>query len=288
MLQWQDGKQVAVWPKEVAKGQVEVPELHQGHVELNSTSIMLPGLPREHFHICIFPGSRGSGAAAAIINACIPNPDRRLCHQRAVCARRYRLHPDLRRFRRPQSLARRHHGAGGGRGMGGRQRAAYEHLCRRAGRRRGGAGRGVCHLFCGGAADPEIEADSQRGKGNLRPHRHLAVGDHDPGTDRLFLHQQRQDRAADRRRRGRHLRRPHAAQRNLHRGGLLPGDRPALAAGQPHPHRQGGAGGLDEPARRHAARAGTDQHLCRGMGDLRHPGRHRRRAARHVPRRQLL
>ena len=30
---------------------------------------------------------------------------------------------------------------------------------------------------------------------------------------------------------------------------------PALAAGEPHPHRQGGAGGFDEPARRHAARA---------------------------------
>ena len=25
--------------------------------------------------------------------------------------------------------------------------------------------------------------------------------------------------------------------------------------GEPHPHRQGGAGGIDEPARRHAARA---------------------------------
>ncbi len=42
------------------------------------------------------------------------------------------------------------------------------------------------------------------------------------------------------------------------------------------------------PRRRHAARAGIDQHLCRGLGHLRHPRRHRRRAARHVPRRQLL
>ncbi len=44
-------------------------------------------------------------------------------------------------------------------------------------------------------------------------------------------------------------------ERNLHRRGLLPRDRPALAAGEPHPHRQGGAGGVDESARRHAARA---------------------------------
>ena len=32
-------------------------------------------------------------------------------------------------------------------------------------------------------------ANSQRGKGNLCPHRHPAVGDHDPGIDRVFLHQ---------------------------------------------------------------------------------------------------
>ena len=167
----------------------------------------------------------------------------------------HRLHPHLRRLRRAQSVARRHHGAGGGGGMGGRKRAACRYLYRRADRGRGGAGRGLCHLFRGGAADPEIDANSQRGKGNLRPHRHLAVGDHDPGTDRVFLHQQCQDGASDRRGRGRHPRRAHAAQRNLHRGRLLPGDRPALAAGEPHPHRQGGAGGLDESARRHPARA---------------------------------
>src|SRR6202035_3947024 len=69
---------------------------------------------------------------------------------------------------------------------------------------------------------------------------------------------------------------------------LLPRDRPALAAREPHPYRQGGAGGLDESARRHIARTRASQHLCRGLGDLRHPGRHRRRAARNVPRGLLL
>ena len=35
----------------------------------------------------------------------------------------------------------------------------------------------------------------------------------------------------------------------------------ALAAGQPDPHRQGGAGGVDEPARRHAARASSSRSI---------------------------
>ena len=62
----------------------------------------------------------------------------------------------------------------------------------------------------------------------------------------------------------------------------------AVAAGQPDAHRQGGARGVDEPARRDAARVRAVAHLCRRLGDLRRARRHRRRAARHVPRRQLL
>ena len=54
MLQWQDGKQVSVWPKEVAKGTVEVPKLHQGHIELNSSMIMLPGSPGSIFTFAVF------------------------------------------------------------------------------------------------------------------------------------------------------------------------------------------------------------------------------------------
>jgi Branched-chain amino acid transport system / permease component len=49
-------------------------------------------------------------------------------------------------------------------------------------------------------------------------------------------------------------RRPHAAQRNLHRGGLLSCDCAALAAGESHSHRKGGAGGFNESARRDPAR----------------------------------
>ena len=160
----------------------------------------------------------GSGAAAAdIIDARFSDPDRRFRRQRAVRARRHRIHPHLRRFRRAQPVAWRHHGAGGGGGLGRRERAASQHLCRRADRRGGGAGRGVRDLFRGGAADPEIDAHPERGEGNLRAHRHAAVGDHDPGADRLLLHQQRQDRAADRRGRGGYPRRSHAEKRDLHR-----------------------------------------------------------------------
>ena len=58
MLQWQDGKQVAVWPKEVAKGTVEVPKLHQGHLELILRRSVLPGSPGSIFAICGFHGVR--------------------------------------------------------------------------------------------------------------------------------------------------------------------------------------------------------------------------------------
>ena len=34
MLQWQDGKQVNVWPKEVAKGKIKFPSFIKRHVEL--------------------------------------------------------------------------------------------------------------------------------------------------------------------------------------------------------------------------------------------------------------
>jgi ABC-type branched-subunit amino acid transport system permease subunit len=53
----------------------------------------------------------------------------------------------------------------------------------------------------GGATDSKIKTDSERGEGDLRPYRHIVVGDHDPGTDRLLLHQQRENGAADCRRR---------------------------------------------------------------------------------------
>src|SRR5580704_6112 len=222
------------------------------------------------------------------LDACFSDPDRRLRRQCAVRARRDRLHPYLWRFRRAQPLAWRHHGAGGGGGLGRRKHAAYQHLCRRADRGCGCTGRGVRDLFCRGAADPEIATHPERGKGNLRAHRHAAVGDHDPGADRLLLHQQRQDRAADRRGRGGYSRCSHAEERNLHRHRLLPGDRAVVALGEPHPHRQGGARGIDESARRHPARARADEHLCRGLGDLWRARRHRRRAARHVLGRKLL
>ena len=124
-----------------------------------------------------------------------------------------------------------------------------------------GVARGAHHIVCDllrcRQADPEFAADTERGEGNLRPHRHAAVGDHDPGADRIFLHQQCQDGAADRRRRGRYPRRPHAAERNLHRGRMLSRHRIALAVGEPDADRQGRVGGLDEPARCHAARTSS-------------------------------
>ena len=50
-----------------------------------------------------------------------------------------------------------------------------EHLCRRADRRRGGAGRGARHLFRGGAADPEIDGEfpTRRRKSSFSPARLL-------------------------------------------------------------------------------------------------------------------
>ncbi|MGY4622380.1 hypothetical protein ACVWY3_000136 [Bradyrhizobium sp. USDA 4486] len=38
-------------------------------------------------------------------------------------------------------------------------------------------------------ADPGLPAHPERGEGDLRPHRNAALGHHDPGADRLFLHQ---------------------------------------------------------------------------------------------------
>ena len=35
----------------------------------------------------------------------------------------------------------------------------------------------------------EIDTNSQRGERNFRSHRHIALGDHDSGTDRVFLYQ---------------------------------------------------------------------------------------------------
>ena len=93
---------------------------------------------------------------------------------------------------------------------------------------------------------------------------------------------------ADRRGRGDDPRRAHAGERDFHGARLLGDDRRALALRQPHARRQGGARRLDEPARRHPARDRALDRLCRGLGDLRRAGRHRRRAARHVPRRLLL
>ena len=82
----------------------------------------------------------------------------------------------------------------------------------------------------------------------------LALGHHDPGGDRVSLHQQRQDRAADRRRRGRRSsacarRRTRSSPRSSAGRRLA-----ALAVRQPHAGRQGGARRVDESARRHAAR----------------------------------
>ena len=77
-------------------------------------------------------------------------------------------------------------------------------------------------------------------------------------------------------------------QRDFHGGRVLARDRPSLAPGQPHPRRQGAAGRLDESARRDAARRRAVAGLHRHLGDLRHPRRHRRRAARHVSRRLVL
>src|ERR1700751_2030448 len=50
---------------------------------------------------------------------------------------------------------------------------------------------------------------------------YFAVGDHDSGVDRVFLHQQRQDGAADRRGRRRYPRRQDTAKRNLYGHRLL-------------------------------------------------------------------
>ena len=56
--------------------------------------------------------------------------------------------------------------------------------------------------FVDRAAAAALAQNPRGGKGDFHPHRDAAVGHHAPGADRLYLHQQRQDRGADRRGRG--------------------------------------------------------------------------------------
>src|SRR5580704_15614737 len=64
------------------------------------------------------PPDRG-GFLWTLTDAVLANPDRRLCDQFALCARRHGLCADFRRLRRAQSVARRADGGGGGRRLGG-------------------------------------------------------------------------------------------------------------------------------------------------------------------------
>ncbi len=104
MLQWQDGKQVSVWPKAVAKGTLKF-QASSRSPPTDIRTIMLPGFPPGAFsYVQLSPEVRqrccGHLDAWANLNACLSDPDRRFCHQRLVCAGRDRIHPDLRRLRR--------------------------------------------------------------------------------------------------------------------------------------------------------------------------------------------
>ena len=156
---------------------------------------------------------------SADIRAVLANPDRRLRDLLALCAGRDRLHADLRRDRRAQPLARRADGRGRGRRPG--RPGSYCGL-RRLCRARLSASspawrwRSLTYLPDRPAAAAHAQ-DPRGGEGDLHPHGDAALGHHDPGGDRLSLHQQRQDGAADRRRRGRARRRAHAEERDVHR-----------------------------------------------------------------------
>ena len=76
----------------------------------------------------------------------------------ALWPRRRRLHADLRRLRRAQSRAWRHHGGGGDGRLGGGRRIRARHLRRDAGRHDRRAGHGLCDLSGRGAADPASRA----------------------------------------------------------------------------------------------------------------------------------
>ncbi len=108
--------------------------------------------------------------------------------------------------------------------------------------------------FDRGAADPAFPRHPAGRDRDLRAHRHAALGHHDPGRHGLPVQRQPGDHAAADRRRGRHFRRAHADQQDPDRGHRLGGHRAAVAAGQPHPHRQGAARRLDQSARPDAAR----------------------------------
>ena len=160
MLQWQDGKQVSVWPKEVAKGQLKFPSFIKVTVELNRRTIMLPGCTREHFRICSFLESEA---------AVLPRPSSMLAFQilidgfaisalYALGATGFTLIFGV------SGVLNLSHGAIMVLAAVAAWAAASvlhtEHLCRRADRRRGRARCGVRDLFRGGAADPEIDGAS--------------------------------------------------------------------------------------------------------------------------------
>jgi hypothetical protein len=134
--------------------------------------------------------------------------------------RRRRLHADLRRFRRAQSRARRDHGRGGGGRMARRRRTRSRHLCRRAGRGVGRDWSPPTPRIWSWCADSDARRAIPRGEGDLRPHRHAALGHHDPGRHGLSVHRQSGDHPPADLRRGQHFRRAHAGERNPDRSAL--------------------------------------------------------------------
>ena len=216
ILQWQNGEQVNLWPADLAKGKLDVPVLRQDRARrqligaarrASSTESEGPSSP------C---GSTRAAAGRAD-DAVLADPDRRLRDLLALCAGRDRLHADLRRHRRAQPFAWRDHGRGGGRRLGRLGRFRRGRLSRRAVRRRRRAAAVARDLFSHRPAAAIVARDARGGEGDLHPHRDAALGHHDPGGDRLSLHQQRQDRAADRRGRGHDPGRAHAGERDFHR-----------------------------------------------------------------------
>ena len=104
MLQWQDGKQINMWPADVANGKMKFPSFVKlSHVqlirqdppslEIESGGILYDRMTSLLLRAPLMPGIRA-------------NPDRWFRDQLALCAGRHGVHADLRRVGRAESVAR--------------------------------------------------------------------------------------------------------------------------------------------------------------------------------------
>ena len=117
MVQWQDGKQVTVWPKDVANGKMTFPRSSSCRKTEPHGSV-----------------ARGRGRRRRMLALQILIDGFAISSLYALGRRR--LHADLRRLRRAQPVARRDHGGGRGGRLGGARRSRLRRLSRRAGGRR--------------------------------------------------------------------------------------------------------------------------------------------------------